>query len=161
MGCLAQLPEVKDLPLHLFPIPEVTPALFGFRGYGSGNRVFKGPNPPSGAVITFWLRNLLTGSVSVRIENEAGQEVRTLSSPGRPGLNRLMWDLQADPKHRFNNPRRGGPVFVKPGVYRAVISADQEKARMEFVVHPYPGWIDPAEKAQLPPAGPTAKDDRE
>jgi photosystem II stability/assembly factor-like uncharacterized protein len=161
MGCLAELPLVKAEPLHLFPVKDATAQLFGFRGYGSGNRVFKGPNPPSGAVITFWLRDLPAAAVAVRIENQAGQEIKTLSSPGRPGLNRLVWDLQADPKHRFKNPRRSGPVFVEPGVYRAVVSDGQKKDQVEFTVHPYPGWIPPDAKAQLPPAGPNTTSDRE
>jgi photosystem II stability/assembly factor-like uncharacterized protein len=161
IGCLAELSAVKDLPLHLFPVPDATPTLFGFRGYGSGNRVFKGANPPQGAVITFWLRDLPEEPVSVRIENGTGQEVRTLGNPGRPGLNRLVWDLQADPKHRFNNSRRSGPVFVEPGIYQVIVAAGGESARTEFTVHPYPGWTSPEEKKFLPPAGPGITNDRE
>ena len=161
MGCLAELPKVKDLPLKLFPVREATPALFGFRGYGGGNRVFKGPNPAQGAVITFWLRDLPDAAVSVKIEDENGGEVRTLSSPGRPGLNRLAWDLQADPKHRFNDPRKGGPVFVEPGNYKVTVTVGEQSEQTEFQVHPYPGWIATEAKAQLPPAGPGVTSDQE
>jgi len=154
MGCLAELPRIKDQPLHLFPVQDATPELFGFRGYGSGNRIFKGPNPPTGTVITFWLRDLPEGQVAVKIETEAGQEVRTLTAGGRPGLNRVVWDLQADPAHRFANPRRSGPEFVDPGVYRVVVTSAEESAKAEFKVAPYPGWIAPEDKAALPPADP-------
>jgi photosystem II stability/assembly factor-like uncharacterized protein len=161
IGCLAELPTVKDQPLHLFPVKDATPVLFGFRGYGGGNRIFKGPNPPQGAVVTFWLRELSSGAVSLRIENETGQEVRILSSPGRPGLNRVVWDLQADPKHRFNDARKSGPVFVEPGLYRVTVTVGEQSDQVEFEVHPYPGWTPPEDKAQLPPAVPGVRSDRE
>jgi hypothetical protein len=156
IGSLSELPAAKDQALKLFSVADATPALFGFRGYGSGNRVFKGPNPAAGAVVTFWLRDLPEEAVSVKVADENGAVVRTLASPGRPGLNRVVWDLQADPKHRFNDPRKGGPVFVEPGSYTVTVTAGENSDKTEFEVLPYPGWVAVEEKAQLPPASPTA-----
>lgn len=154
INCLGALPRVADQALHLFPVPEATPRLFGFRGYGGGHRVFQGANPADGAVITYWLRDLPEGAVSISISNEAGQMIRSLSGPARPGLNRAVWNLQPDPKHGFQDARRSGPVFVDPGTYTVKLSVDDESASGEFVVHAAPGWQSPEEKAKLPPVQP-------
>lgn len=150
MDCLGELPRVKDEALHLFAIPRATPRLYGSRGYGGGDRVFKGPNPPDGAVITYWLRDLPEKDVAISIENAAGQTIRKLSGPSRPGLNRTAWDLQADREFRFNDSRRNGPVFVEPGTYTVKLSAGELKAEATVEVAPYPGWRPVAERAVLP-----------
>lgn len=153
-GAFADLPRVKDDALHLFPLNDVTPQLYGSRGYGGGNRLFRGANPPDGAVLTYWLRDLPEGSVSISIANEKGFVVRTLGGPSRPGLNRATWDLQADPKHRIANARIGGPVFVDPGTYTVTVSVDGESMKQTVEVAPYPGYVAPQRKAELPPARP-------
>lgn len=154
MACFAELPGVVNEPLHLFPIAPADPQLYGFRGYGSGNRVFRGANPPDGAVITYWLKDLPEGAVSIAITNAKGEPVRTLSGPARPGLNRAVWDLQADEKHRIDNPRLSGPVFVDPGTYKVSVSVDKDSASGTVVVGAYPGYVAPEEKSELAPVGP-------
>jgi hypothetical protein len=149
--CLAQLTDVADEALHLFPVPEATPRLYGFRGYGSGNRVYRGANPVDGAVLTYWLRDLPEDAPSIVIQDAAGRTVRTLSGSFRPGLNRVTWDLQEDPKSRFNDARRGGPVFVEPGQYTVKISAGEASTSLTFKVAPYAGWRPLETKAELPP----------
>jgi len=151
--CLADLPRFKDQPVHLFPVGAATPRLYGFRGYGSGTRVFRGANPPDGAIFTYWLRNLPEGEVSVTVADTAGTVIRSLGGGARPGLNRVVWDLQADEKHRFANARRGGPVFVEPMTYTVTVSVDGESSSADVVVHPYPGWRPAAARAVLPPPG--------
>ncbi len=154
MAALAELPEVADEPLHLFPIPTATPQLYGFRGYGGGNRVFRGTPAPSGAVMTYWLRDLPNVGVDITIKNAAGQKVRKLKGGVRPGLNRVTWDLQADPKVRFADPRKTGPVFVDPGTYTVTVSSGDLKAETTVTVTAHPGWVEPEDKAVLPPPQP-------
>ncbi len=154
IAAFAELPRVADEPLHLFPVPAATPHVYGFRGYGSGNRVFRGGPGPDGAVITYWLRDLPEGGVDIVIKDAEGQMVRKLKGAGRPGLNRLTWDLQADPKIRFADPRQNGPVFVDPGTYTVNISSGEEKAETTVIVKAHPGWVAPEDKAVLPPPRP-------
>ena len=90
--------------------------------------------------------------MSVSVADTAGTVIRTLSGPSRPGLNRVVWDLQADPPHRFANPRRAGPVFVEPMTYTVTVGVDDHKASTELVVHPYPGWQPADARSALPPA---------
>jgi len=154
MAALAELPAAADEALHLFAVPDADPQLYGFRGYGSGNRVFRGAPAPDGATITYWLRDLADDGVKIAIKNEAGETVQNLSGSMRPGLNRVQWNLQADPKRRFANPRLGGPVFVDPGVYTVSITSGEESAETAFTVKPYPGYVSPKDKAVLPPPQP-------
>ncbi|RKZ11903.1 hypothetical protein DRQ50_12820, partial [bacterium] len=158
LSCLATLDSIKDEPLHLFAAAAATPRLYGFRGYGSGNRVFRGANPPDGAVATYWLRDLPEAEVSVTVADTAGTVIRTLGGGGRPGLNRVVWDLQADEQHRFGNARRAGPVFVEPMTYTLTVSVDDHSASTDIVVNPYPGWRPAGSRAELPPEHPGRKE---
>jgi hypothetical protein len=63
----------------------------------------------------------------------------------------VTWDLQEDPKSRFNDARRGGPVFVEPGQYTVKISAGEASTSLTFKVAPYAGWRPLETKAELPP----------
>ena len=154
MAALAELPRVGDEALHVFAVPDAEPRLYGFRGYGGGNRVFRGAPAPDGAVITYWLRDLAVEGVDITIKDGSDQVVRKLKGTIRPGLNRVTWDLQADPKRRFADPRRTGPVFVDPGTYTVSIGSGREKAETTFTVLPHPGWVAPEDKAVLPPPKP-------
>lgn len=155
-ACFAALtPAAVDSPLVLVPPRPVTPRLFGSRGYGGGARVFRGANPPDGAIVTYWLRDPPPAGegISIKIENAAGLLVRTLAGPARPGLNRVVWDLQADEKQRFAGPE-GQTEFVPPGDYAVIASVGERSARATLSVKPAPNWTPPEEKAKLPPARP-------
>jgi hypothetical protein len=53
-----------------------------------------GRDPRYGASLDYWVAEGDVGSVSITIENAAGDTVRTLSGAARPGINRVMWDLR-------------------------------------------------------------------
>lgn len=153
VSCLAGLAQGSAQTVVLSPPREATPRLYLSRGYGGGARRFLGACPPEGAAITYWLRDLPEEGVAIRIEDAAGQGVRTLSGPKLPGLNRVYWDLRADEKHRFG--REGGPAdFVAPGEYTVVLSVGAETRRERIAVKAAPNWVAPEEKSTLPPQGP-------
>jgi hypothetical protein len=56
---------------------------------------FFAPNPPAGAVITYYLPQAAAQAV-LEIRDTAGEAVRTLKAPARAGLNRICWDLRRD-----------------------------------------------------------------
>lgn len=91
------LEEMTDTLLreraHLF---RVSPALqFRYSDtYPSfGSRPFVAKNPPRGAVISYYLRDALTGPVDLYILSAKGDTVRKLSGPAYAGLNQATWDL--------------------------------------------------------------------
>ena len=69
----------------------------------------RGKNGPAGAVLNYWLKDALPepspekdkkekkSPVEITILDAAGQKIRTLSGPGKAGVNRLVWDLRYEP----------------------------------------------------------------
>jgi photosystem II stability/assembly factor-like uncharacterized protein len=107
-----------------------------------------GENPDYGASINFYLADDPAGPVSVTIETESGEPVRTLRTRAGKGLNRVMWDLRyaASSTPRLRTPalehshrtvgdsgwRRapdGGPVRPQaiPGRYRVRLTMGDEE----------------------------------
>ena len=71
-------PAVRAEPAHLFP-PRPTVGFVAFPGFvdSNGNAVFRGSNPPEGALLTFWLSSYSPEVVKISITNSgrsAGRE---------------------------------------------------------------------------------------
>jgi photosystem II stability/assembly factor-like uncharacterized protein len=67
-------------------------------GYGRGNLFFRGENPPTGAMIHYYLKATPTGPVTVEIADATGGNKATYTiDKAQPGINRLIWDLRFDP----------------------------------------------------------------
>jgi hypothetical protein len=145
---IAQLTrETRNKPLAVFAPMPAKPRFYTGRNYGGGAGIFRAPNPPMGAAITYWLRDGNPDGVKIVINDPAGAMVRELPGPGRPGLNRVIWDLQADAKQRIptvDAQRHGQTQFVPAGEYAIKVTlatADPgrpEKADTKMVVLPAP-----------------------
>ncbi len=122
-------PDVLMSEVHLFDIRPALRFTMRFARYGIGNKVFTGPNPPYGALITYYLKEKPDEKTTVKIQilDAAGKVIRELTQiPREKGLNRTAWDL------RYEGPRvrrppspeevefTGGPrgPQVLPGTYR-------------------------------------------
>jgi len=113
---------------HLFPVrPGMRFASF-FTRYGIGDKVFTGPNPPYGALITYYLKDKLDDKATFKIQilDESGKLVQELNRPSREkGLNRVAWNLRyggaevrrppSAEETAFGGPPRGPQVL--PGTY--------------------------------------------
>ena len=125
---LAQLtPENRAKPLVLFKPLPATPRLYAGRNYGGGAGIFRASNPAMGATLTYWLRDANPDGVSLSIADPGGATIREINGPGRPGLNRVVWDLQADRKHRIptiDTGRLGQTQFVAAGDYKVTATLD-------------------------------------
>jgi len=123
---IAQLSqEVRNRPLAVFPPLPARPRLLASRGYGGGAGIFRASNPPLGAAITYWLRDGNPDGVKIAVADPAGTVIRELSSSGRPGLNRIVWDLQADVKHRIptvDAQQMDQTQFVPEGDYKLTLT---------------------------------------
>jgi hypothetical protein len=70
-----------------------------------GDRAFRGPNPPYGAPVTYWLAERRDSSAAPRLEivEPGGRVIRTMRQlPRAQGMNRAWWALDEDPPR----PRR-------------------------------------------------------
>jgi len=119
---LAQLTaEIVNGAGYLFPVPEAHHRnIYGGQfWFGAGE--FFAPNPPFGAVLTWYLPKAAKGEVQIAIADDAGKTIRTLRGPAQAGLNRTSWDLrQAGPLPDSN--RSGAGPIVMPGKYSVVVT---------------------------------------
>ncbi len=128
-------PEVMAKPAHLFTIAPARGFyhLTGFSDW-NGKGVFRGENPPEGALLTFWVKEFNGDEVKIAITNAAGQPVANLKAPGAPGLNRVNWDLRPTEDVRVKYGGDDPQKFVPSGEYTAELSYGKEKAKQTFRV---------------------------
>ncbi len=147
--------EVVSSPIHLFE-PRPT---YRFRPITSpmsaSNDPSDGEDPPEGASINYWLADATDEDVSILIKDAAGTTVRTLTGTGKPGINRVMWDLRGEPSTEIKlrtkplyadwvelgedrwRPAPGGRISVvePPGTYTVLLQlGDQETSRFLHVL---------------------------
>jgi len=126
--------EVLESPAFLFDMRQAT--MFNpYNHKGSlGQKYYVAPNPPRGAMISYYLKEEANGSVEVIIKDSAGQEIGGLRGTKNAGINRITWDLrhavpvtqEAPVDRRF---RAQGP-YVLPGEYQVTLKvAGQEMSK--------------------------------
>jgi photosystem II stability/assembly factor-like uncharacterized protein len=127
----------------LLDILPATPRLYFGRDYGSGQAIFRAKNPPMGAVLNYWLKEDSEDTASLSIADPSGFVIRKLEGTNRAGLNRVVWDLQADAKHRFSDVDQGygQTPFVPAGDYKVTLTLGDEKSEKIVKVLPVPGTV--------------------
>jgi len=122
-------------------------------------------NPPTGAVIDYYLRTRSSSPVTLEIVNAAGQAVRRYSSadavaPVDPdtsqvmaewqrssappsaaaGMHRVVWDFRPQPPAggRGRGGGRGAPPPVAPGAYSVRLTVDGQSYTQPLAVKPDP-----------------------
>ncbi|MFN0167918.1 MAG: VPS10 domain-containing protein [Bryobacteraceae bacterium] len=142
-------PEIAARELHLFePRPGIRHVRRMTR-YGLGGAVFKGANPPYGALITYSLKDKLDEKAELKLEilDEKGALIREVKKlPREKGVNRVAWDLKGEPPAERKPPTPeevefgGGSkgVEVLPGTYRVrlVHGAKSVQTRVDVRVDP-------------------------
>jgi hypothetical protein len=134
-------PEVRSQKLALLDIRPARPRLYAGRAYGTGNANFRAKNPPKGAIINFWVASDAGHKVALSIADSTGLVVRELSATASQGLNRVVWDLQADAKQRFvgfDESQLGQTQFVPAGTYTVTARLDDAKSEKKLQVLPAP-----------------------
>jgi hypothetical protein len=98
--------QILDSNAHLFSVRPALRYTSRFTRYGIGDKVFTGPNPPNGAVITYYLKEKLDDKATLKLQvfDSTGKLVQDIERPSREkGLNRMAWNL-----------RLGGPEVRRP-----------------------------------------------
>jgi len=122
-------PEIQQQSAYLFDIRPAMRFARRFEHYGIGNQPFAGPNPPQGALITYYLKDKPAAgkSVELRIADSSGKVIRVIKQKVTDaGLQRTSWDLRYDAAVQLRPPRPeevlflGGPrgPQVLPGTYQ-------------------------------------------
>ena len=101
IAAVQQITEAQKGDATLFDVaPAVRWTVWG-KDANLGQKVYKAPNPPQGAVIDYYLKGAVTDAVTIAITDAAGKPVRTLRNvPKLGGVNRATWDL------RYDGPRQ-------------------------------------------------------
>lgn len=98
--------RVLNATSHLFPVRPALRFVTRFTRYGIGDKVFTGPNPAYGALITYFLKDKPDDKTIFKIQifDQSGKLVQELDKPAKEkGMNRIAWNL-----------RFGGPEIRRP-----------------------------------------------
>ena len=130
--------DVVQSAFHVFESMPAQPRYYLMYGDLWSDRMFIADNPAMGAQITYWIREYADEEVSISITNAAGHVLRELSGTNRPGLNRVVWDLQPEEDQRLGNADNL-PEFVAAGEYKVSITYGDHDGQMTITVLPAPG----------------------
>ncbi len=130
--------ELVSRDAHLFPVRPAMRFAARFTRYGIGDKVFTGPNPSYGALITYYLKDKPDDKAAFKVEifDQAGKLVQSLNRPSKEkGLNRMAWNLrfggaevrQPPPEEETatGGPPRGPQVL--PGNYLVRLTLGEKK----------------------------------
>jgi photosystem II stability/assembly factor-like uncharacterized protein len=96
--------DIADRDATLFDVRPAIRFTTRFTRYGIGDKAFAGPNPPSGAIITYFLKDKLDTKAAAKLQilDSSGKLVREYAQiPKEKGFNRISWDLAHEgPKMR-------------------------------------------------------------
>lgn len=116
--------EIIKQPVYLFTVRPALRYTIKETRYDIGDKEFRGPNPPYGAIITYYLKQEQKEATPFKLEildknEKILREMKNL--PGKAGVNRLAWDLRdRGPRLRSEeNRREARGSQVLPGHYKA------------------------------------------
>ncbi len=137
VGPLEELsPEVAARPEHLFaPRPAFGRYLLPGWEEAAGKAVFRGENPPEGALLTFWIGEPSGEPVEIEIANAQGQPVARFKLPEVPGLTRFAWNLRptADLMNEYGG--LGKDRLLSGGEYRVEMKHGKAKQAQKLRVN--------------------------
>jgi len=98
--------QILDSDAHLFPIRPALRFASRFTRYGIGDKLFTGPNPANGALLTYYMKDKVDEKTTLKLQvfDRDGKLIQDIERPSREkGLNRIAWNL-----------RLGGPEVRRP-----------------------------------------------
>ena len=128
----------------------------GQGGYVEGDATFSGPNPPGGAVITYYQRTRhLFGPIKIEILGPDGKLVDAIPASKRRGINRVSWSMRVAPPQVpraaliASSSIQGPRVF--PGAYTVRLTKGKEvyETKLDVGLDPRAGFTMADRKAQF------------
>jgi photosystem II stability/assembly factor-like uncharacterized protein len=131
--------DVRGKAAHLFPVlPAMAVNLLEGWVESAGTGVFRGANPPEGALINVWIKEYRGDAISIAIKGPNDQPVANLSAPGVPGFNRIVWNLKPS-KDLLTQYGGEGEKFVRAGEYEVELTYGKVKQSEKVKVDVVPG----------------------
>ena len=141
-------PEVRARESHIFTIEPADMIRYTNSKAHAGDMIFRGDNPPAGAIIDYYLREKPVDDVTLVVADASGHEVAQLDPKLQPGINRVVWSLRHP---RLSAPARTpaaeeaeasarGPEgpFVVPGTYTVRLGIGGRTVTRDFDVREDP-----------------------
>ncbi|MGD8328737.1 MAG: glycosyl hydrolase [Acidobacteriota bacterium] len=133
------LADAMDEDAWLFPVRRATRWESWSRDSNWGDSIFQGENPPTGAMIDYWLAEEQPDGVSITITDSDGEPVNEVRGSGRAGINRALWNMTwADPPGTVPSPFAaffgGSGLPAVPGTYTASLSVGGSASQESFEV---------------------------
>jgi photosystem II stability/assembly factor-like uncharacterized protein len=142
-------PQILSSNAYLFPVRPALRYASRFTRYGIGDKQFAGPNPPTGALITYYLKDKLDEKATFKLQvfDSGGKLVQDIERPSREkGLNRVAWNLRlggaevrrppTEEQLAFFGGSRGPQVL--PGTYTVKLTVNDKvlEERVEVKLDP-------------------------
>ena len=88
-------PAIAQSTSHLFTVrPAVARRVANVKAH-TGDMIFRGENPPNGAIIDYWLGDAaMEDSVALTIHDASGTEVSSAKATRTTGVNRVVWNMR-------------------------------------------------------------------
>ena len=125
--------ETQNSSAYLFDIQEATQLRFFYHKGNTGHKIFVAPNPPYGAMMSYYLKQKTKKSPVLVITDKEGQKVNEIKGPKNAGISRVNWDLRygAPDIPELGRTRRGRGPLVLPGEYNVTLKVeDQEMTKI-------------------------------
>ena len=143
LSAIQGLATAATTDAQLFPIDPAEQIRYTNLKAHTGDMLFRGENPPNGAIIDYWLSSP-PAEVALSIHDGSGTLVQTLTPTRNRGVNRVIWNLRhAELPVRGggfgddDDAPRGGNVagpYVLPGVYTVRLVAGGKTAEQKVEV---------------------------
>jgi hypothetical protein len=114
-------PEVRASGAHLFTMEPAEQIRYRAEKGHTGDMIYRGANPPAGALVDYWL-DRDRDAVVLRVLNAEGREVARIPGTGRKGVNRAVWSLRHTDPGQGDGDAPRGPLVV-PGSYTVRLEA--------------------------------------
>ena len=147
--------KIEKSDFHLFSIqPSYFFNTWRKGGFNSSSK-YKAPNPPSGAVIDYYLKSSIkhkkgdkkkhNAPVEIKITDSNGTLIDTLHGTSHEGINRITWNLRYKGAEHLSSDTTGGKhpsthngPRVLPGTYNISVSVNGKTETQKVKVKPDP-----------------------
>ncbi len=120
--------------VQLFSLREAVAYRFVATQQISGDRRVLAPNPPYGAIISYWLKSAVKPEdFELSIVDASWEKVAAVKGPTDAGFHRVHWDLRRQAGRRFARPVAPGTYFVQLRVGKQVLRQPVEVLADEAV----------------------------
>jgi photosystem II stability/assembly factor-like uncharacterized protein len=131
--------EVMASSVHLFSVQPTSMIRYSRDGGHTGDMIFRGQNPPAGAIVDFYLRDDPGSTdVSITVHDGSGTQVSEIAlSEPKSGVNRAVWNLRHNPLELTLGEDRSGQLngpWVLPGEYSIRLHLGEEVREQSVTV---------------------------